>query len=180
MSKNIRDRIDGLLSQYESHVGRGKMDNAGVTLKELVHSLVDLVVERTSAYVEPVVEEVTIGTKLAVADAKENLHKLEELVVPTPVPAAPEPCAPCDVSIPNNPALIEDFKKSTITVDIPEAPAEAETVTRNGVTEEVIEHTTQAAPAVVEEAAAEEPAAVVTSPEGDVAPAPRTPRKPKP
>lgn len=44
-----------------------------------------------------------------------------------------EPCAPCDVSIPNNPDLIEDFKETVI-------DREAGTVTRNGITEPIIEH----------------------------------------
>jgi hypothetical protein len=159
-----RTELETLITQYENQVGRGKMDNAALTLAEIIRSLADVILPQ---------------------EAKLN----------------PPPCAPCDVSIPNNPVLIDQFK-STISVDVPEAepvvepvvepepviepvieaPAEpvveVETVIEAPV-EETADSTVDAADEEpTEEAAAEEPAAEVTAEDG-VDPAPKTPKKPK-
>ena len=174
-----RLELEELLRLYQNQVGRGKMDSASKTLTRIILLLADAILPAAPAEAKPIRTsfEIEVGG-LPAEKAKEilaeQLGKVTEAhaaAVDThsggnpavlrdmpsePPAAAGEVCAPCDVSDPNNPALIDEFK--TTVVD-----EEAGTVTRNGITEPIIEHAEQGTPA---------------SADPD-APAPKTLKKPK-
>ena len=94
-----KKELNDLLSAYESYIGGGNMKQAGRTLPKIIHALVQFVEERTPDIVTEYDNKSTLGNMQpekakAFFDAYRN----------------PEPCTPCDVSIPDNKDLISDFK----------------------------------------------------------------------
>ncbi len=87
-----RKELNRLLDTYETHIGTGSMKQAGRLLPVIIRKLVEIVDDATSSAAE--VAEHNVPTKAYVEQQ--------------------QPCAPCDVSIPNNPDLIEEFKTESI------------------------------------------------------------------
>lgn len=165
-----RTELNALLAAYENYIGTGNMKQAGRTLPKIIHALVTFVEERTPDHIE----------------AEPELA----------APAAPPPCAPCDVSIPNNPSLIEAFKTgvehaiehAAEIVHEAEAAVEALVVPKEETEEETPaekseEETPPAADPAAEKPAdeteAETPSSETPPVEEATAPAPKTPKKPK-
>jgi hypothetical protein len=115
-----RTHIDALLAKYENSIGTGNMKMAGRTLPLIIRALVAFVEERTPDHVE-VDDEPLIQQALVAPERRSLKVEIAHNAPPEAVAEAIEiiksefaaPCAPCDVSIPNNPELIEDFKALT-------------------------------------------------------------------
>lgn len=88
-----REELDRLLQTYESYVGAGSMKQAGRLLPTIIRQLVNLMEER-------------MGNPQPTKLQKEY----QDFIKQDKKVSAPEPCAPCDVSIADNDELIEDFK----------------------------------------------------------------------
>ena len=176
-----RSELDALLGAYDNYIGTGNMKQAGRTLPKIIRALVTFVEERTPDHVEPeivpaapvvvgkIIEEAFGGVErrtfmVDVGDTPPE--KVKEVLEAAKAEFFAEgaTCPPCDVSIPNNPDLIDEFK--TPVVETADAVVEAAEV--DGPEEET----------KADEAAAAE--AVETSPVTEtIAPAPKTPKKPK-
>lgn len=92
-----REELDRLLQTYETYVGAGSMKQAGRLLPTIIRQLVNLMEER-------------MGNPQPTKLQKEY----QDFIKQDKKVSLPEPCAPCDVSIPDNDQLIEDFKLDTI------------------------------------------------------------------
>ena len=95
-----KKELNDLLSAYESYIGGGNMKQAGRTLPKIIHALVQFVEERTP----------DIVTEYDTSSAPLGNMKPDKAKAFFDAYRNPEPCEPCDVSIPDNDALIEDFK----------------------------------------------------------------------
>ncbi len=142
LNDSIRAEVEALLGQYRTQVGSGKMVRAANTVGDIIHLLLDavrpnVVVTPLPAPAKPVETKFNIEVTGMTGDAAkevltEQLAKVAEshaaaveaAAVPAPTPepvveasANAEPCAPCDVSIPNNPDLIDAFKEPVVPVE---------------------------------------------------------------
>jgi hypothetical protein len=171
--------IEDLLTAYDRSIGMGNMKMAGRTFPQIIRALMTFVEERTPA-------------DTTEYDGKKYPFLEREIVAPEPkVDLNPPPCAPCDVSIPNNPDLIEEFKKDIVgSVEAPDGSGrEIKYVVEAGLAEKAeaelgIDVEAEVKEALTEVAAEEvalEAAAVETPPvvEAEVAPAPKAPKKSK-
>ena len=102
-----REELDRLLQTYENYVGAGSMKQAGRLLPTIIRQIVNLMEER-------------MGNPQPTKLQKEY----QDFIKQDKKVSAPEPCAPCDVSIPDNDKLIEDFKTDVISAgDLPSEQA---------------------------------------------------------
>lgn len=95
-----KKELNDLLSAYESYIGGGNMKQAGRTLPKIIQALVQFVEERTP----------DIATEYDNSSAPLGNMKPDKAKAFFDAYRNPEPCAPCDVSIPDNEQLIDDFK----------------------------------------------------------------------
>jgi hypothetical protein len=172
-----RIELNTMLAAYETYVGGGNLKQAGRLLPKIIRSVIAFVEERTPDHVEEAAPKTPFTSDV--------LH-------------APAPCLPCDVSVANNGLLLEEFKTPIVAADgtvlgaYSIEPGAAERVlAESGIDLEA--EVKAAADALVaaadaahaseqdEEDEAEEPATETEEPpvKEAVAPAPKTPKKPK-
>jgi hypothetical protein len=109
-----RAKINTLLSVYENYIGTGNMKQAGRTLPKIVHALMEFVENYDTMRKQE--RQVYTMDNIPPDLAQDILAGLDELRAPRAddepekLFESPAPCVQCDVSIPNNPDLIEEFK----------------------------------------------------------------------
>lgn len=97
--KPTRTEIENLLQTYRGEVGAGKMDRAAFTMLKAVELLLDVVYSEEAT-------DIVNAANFFVTQPDEQL--------PLPLGGV---CAPCDVTQPDNPALIKEFTKEIVAPD---------------------------------------------------------------
>jgi hypothetical protein len=115
-----KTELDELLKNYERAIGMGNMKVAGRTLPQIIHALVAFVEERTPTYMERRVFHIDVDdmspevAKAHLDEIMEDMKSKKVIELPADLVSPTEPpCEPCDMSITDNPELIEEFKAPT-------------------------------------------------------------------